>query len=41
MGKRGVFDDAVASFAMDYAARTERDYEQLVRAKRGSTPRTR
>jgi uncharacterized protein (DUF2252 family) len=35
MGKRGVFDDAVASFAMAYAVRTEGDYEQLVKAKRG------
>jgi len=33
MGKRGVFDDALASFAMAYAARTHRDYEQLMRAK--------
>jgi len=33
MGKRGVFDDALASFAIAYAARTGRDYEQLVRAK--------
>jgi uncharacterized protein (DUF2252 family) len=34
MGKRGVFDDALASFAMAYAARTQDDYEQLVKAKR-------
>jgi len=34
MGKRGVFDDAVASFAMAYGVRTQDDYEQLVRAKR-------
>jgi uncharacterized protein (DUF2252 family) len=34
MGKRGVFDDALASFAMAYAARTHHDYEQLARAKR-------
>ena len=33
MGKRAVFDDALASFAIAYAARTGRDYEQLVRAK--------
>ena len=34
MGKGGVLDDALASFAMAYAARTRDDYEQLVRAKR-------
>ena len=34
MGKRGVLDDALASFAMAYAGRTRDDYEQLVRAKR-------
>src|SRR5262245_51818780 len=34
MGKRGVLDDALASFAMAYAARTRDDYEQLARAKR-------
>jgi uncharacterized protein (DUF2252 family) len=33
MGKRGVLDDALASFAMAYATRTRNDYEQLVRAK--------
>lgn len=36
MGKRGVFDDALASFAMAYATRTQHDYEQLVKAKRGA-----
>jgi uncharacterized protein (DUF2252 family) len=36
MGKGDVFDDALASFAMAYAARTQNDYEQLVRAKRGA-----
>jgi len=36
MGKRGVLDDALASFAMAYAARTQADYEQLVSAKRKS-----
>jgi len=36
MGKRDVFDDALASFAMAYAARTQDDYEQLVKAKRGA-----
>ena len=34
MGKRGVLDDALASFAMAYAARTKSDYERLVRARR-------
>jgi len=34
MGKRGVLDDALASFAMAYAARTQSDYERLVRARR-------
>jgi uncharacterized protein (DUF2252 family) len=34
MGKRGVFDDALASFAMAYAARTQGDFGQLVSAKR-------
>jgi uncharacterized protein (DUF2252 family) len=33
MGKRGVFDDALASFAMAYAARTQGDFGQLVSAK--------
>jgi uncharacterized protein (DUF2252 family) len=35
MGKRDVLDDALASFAMAYAERTQDDYEQLVSAKRG------
>lgn len=35
MGKRGVFDDALGSFAMTYAVRTHSDYEQLVKAKQG------
>ena len=34
MGKGGAFDDALASFAMAYAARTQDDYERLVRVKR-------
>jgi uncharacterized protein (DUF2252 family) len=34
MGKRDVLDDALASFAMAYATRTQQDYEQLVKAKR-------
>jgi hypothetical protein len=36
LGKRGAFDDAIASFAMAYAVRNQSDYEQLMRAKRGS-----
>src|SRR5262245_36169 len=35
MGKHDIFDDALASFAMAYAARTQDDYEQLAKAKRG------
>jgi len=35
MGKRDVLDDALASFAMAYAERTQDDYRQLVKAKRG------
>jgi uncharacterized protein (DUF2252 family) len=34
MGKRGVLDDALASFAMVYADRTEEDYDALLKAKR-------
>jgi hypothetical protein len=33
MGKREVLDDALASFAMAYAVRTQDDYEQLVKAR--------
>jgi uncharacterized protein (DUF2252 family) len=33
MGKSGAFDDALASFAMAYAERTQRDYDQLVKSK--------
>jgi uncharacterized protein (DUF2252 family) len=33
MGKRGVLDDALGSFAMAYAARTQDDFGQLVSAK--------
>jgi uncharacterized protein (DUF2252 family) len=36
MGKSGAFDDALGSFAMAYAARTQTDYDQLVKSKRGS-----
>jgi hypothetical protein len=35
MGRRGVLDDALASFAMAYAVRTQDDYDQLFKAKRG------
>jgi len=33
MGKREILDDALASFAMAYAVRTQDDYEQLVKAR--------
>jgi hypothetical protein len=36
LGRRGVLDDALASFAMAYAVRTQGDYDQLLKAKRGS-----
>jgi uncharacterized protein (DUF2252 family) len=35
MGRRGVLDDALASFAMAYAERTQDDYDHLLKAKRG------
>jgi len=34
MGKSEAFDDAIASFAMTYAARTQKDYDQLAKARR-------
>jgi hypothetical protein len=34
MGKGAVMDDALASFAMGYARRTQSDYDRLVKAKR-------
>jgi uncharacterized protein (DUF2252 family) len=34
MGKSDAFDDALASFAMAYAVRTQRDYDQLAKSKR-------
>jgi len=34
MGKSGAFDDALASFAMAYAARTQTDFDRLTQAKR-------
>jgi hypothetical protein len=36
MGKSGAFDDALASFAMAYATRTQSDYDQLVKSKRSA-----
>jgi len=36
MGKSDAFDDALASFAMAYATRTQSDYDQLTRSKRTS-----
>jgi hypothetical protein len=33
MGKRRVFDDALASFAMAYADRTQSDYERLAKSQ--------
>ena len=35
MGKSDAFDRALASFAMAYAVRTQQDYDQLVKVKRG------
>ena len=39
MGKSDAFDDALASFAMGYADRTQRDYNQLAKSKRGTAKR--
>jgi uncharacterized protein (DUF2252 family) len=36
MGKSSALDDALASFAMAYARRTQADYDQLLRSKRSS-----
>jgi uncharacterized protein (DUF2252 family) len=36
MGKSGVFDDSLASFAMAYADRTQSDYDRLAKSKRGT-----
>ena len=33
MGKSGALDDALASFAMAYADRTQSDYDRLAKAK--------
>jgi uncharacterized protein (DUF2252 family) len=35
MGKRDILDDALASFAMAYAVRTQADYERLMKGQRG------
>ena len=40
MGKNDTMDDALASFAMAYAARTQSDYDRLVKAKRPATKKT-
>jgi len=37
MGKNDAMDDALASFAMAYAARTQSDYDRLVKVKRPAT----
>jgi uncharacterized protein (DUF2252 family) len=34
MGKSGAFDDALAAFAMAYAARTQSDYDKLAKSRR-------
>ena len=39
MGKSEAFDDAIASFAMTYAARTQKDYDQLAKARRDAANR--
>jgi uncharacterized protein (DUF2252 family) len=39
MGNSDAFDDALASFAMAYADRTQRDYDQLAKSKRGTAKR--
>jgi hypothetical protein len=37
MGKSGAFDDALASFAMAYAIRTQKDYDQLAKSKHNAS----
>jgi len=37
MGKSDAFDDALASFAMAYAARTQQDYDLLAKEKEKQT----
>jgi len=39
MGKSDVMDDALASFALAYAERTQRDYDRLLAAKHPATKR--
>jgi uncharacterized protein (DUF2252 family) len=39
MGKNDVMDDALASFAMAYAGRTQSDYDRLVKSKRPAAKR--
>jgi uncharacterized protein (DUF2252 family) len=39
MGKSGAFDEALASFAMAYAIRTQSDHEKLAKSKRASAER--
>jgi hypothetical protein len=39
MGKSQVMDDALASFAMAYAERTQSDYDRLVKAKHPAAKR--
>jgi len=39
MGKSDALDDAMASFAMAYAVRTQKDYDKLVKSKRKSAKR--
>ena len=39
IGKSDAFDDALASFAMAYADRTQRDYDQLAKSTRGTAKR--
>jgi uncharacterized protein (DUF2252 family) len=36
MGKNDAFDDALASLAMAYAVRTQKDYDQLAKSKRNA-----
>jgi hypothetical protein len=39
MGKNDALDDAVASFAMAYAVRTQQDYDLLAKAKGSAAKR--
>jgi hypothetical protein len=40
MGKSEALDDALSSFAMAYASRTQDDYDQLLRSKRRAEKKT-